>query len=383
MENIFRAAQEITEKISKEENQRNGAAGAANGGSSGGGGNGQMKIEDVFQSVSAHFVKMMQSGELQETFKKFQDPTVQQQQHPTEKSSIPESIQPPRVKHHTPKKQITDDLNYTMNVKLKDLYIGKKKNISYVRKSFRKTGETNQYETFEEKKKMLIQIPPGTKNGEQIIFKGESDRMLGYEAGDVIITIQEEDDDMFERDNDNLFILMDISFSEVFHLKRTFTHIDGSKYTLETAPNDVLFKHNCIRKIPGLGFPIKNTPNRGNLYIRFNVVFPEQIKPEHLKSLCDIIPPLEPFDDKEEHPPYVLEHLKQQELDTLYDENDDFNSEDSDIESASASGSDDEEEDEEEEEEEDEEEEDDDEVDEDEVEKDDKNKLKDKNKAKK
>ena len=306
MENIFRAAQEITEKISKDEK------------------NGAMKIEDVFQTVQAHFVQMMQSGELQETFKTFQDPS---------KAAPASSSVPVQTDTKTPtavqKKQITEDLNYTMNVKLKDLYMGKKKNISYVRKSFRKTGETNQYETFEEKKKMLIQIPPGTKNGEQIIFKGESDRMLGYESGDVIITIQEEDDDVFERDNDNLFILMDISFSEVFHLKRTFTHIDGTKYTIETEPTDVLFKHNCIRKVPNLGFPIKNTPNRGNLYIRFNVVFPEKIEPKHLKSLCEIIPPLEPFDDKEVNPPYVLEQLKQQELDTLYDENDDFNSDDS------------------------------------------------------
>jgi DnaJ-class molecular chaperone len=317
MENLFEAAQQITEQISSEEraNLQN-----------------MNNVEDVFQTVTRHFMKMMQNGQLDETFKKFQDPTTVPAASSSTTTTTTTTIQ--KSKGDTDG-DTTDNLYYTMNVKLEQLYKGRKKQVTLTRESYRKDTDTNQYETFKEKKQLVIQIPPGSKNGEQIILPGESDRKRGCNPGDVIITIQEEEDELFEREDDNLFIVMDISFSEAFRLNRTFKHIDGKYYKIVSQPGDVLFKNNSMRKIKNLGMPMKNTNARGNLYIRFNIIFPDKIKDTDLDLLCKIIPPVPITIDEtkvEIEKSIEIERLKQQEISQLYDENDDFYS-DSDVDS--------------------------------------------------
>ena len=229
----------------------------------------------------------------------------------------------------------TKHIHHTMNVKLKYLYQGKQKKIKYLRKTFQFNEKDKKNEISEEYNTIIIPIAPGSRSGDKITFTGEADRKPGYLPGDVIITLIEEDDETFERTGDNLLLLKNISLSEIYHIEQTITHLDNRKIKIQLNPEDVLTDPNmvgAIRKITGEGMPIKDTNEKGDLYIRFIVNFPEKLSTEDIKTLKSIIPPFgttvckaEGSDEegtKEIPPDYtcVLEKLSQEDMDMLFGE---------------------------------------------------------------
>ena len=229
----------------------------------------------------------------------------------------------------------TKHIHHTMNVKLKYLYQGKQKKIKYLRKTFQFNEKDKKNEISEEYNTIIIPIAPGSRSGDKITFTGEADRKPGYLPGDVIITLIEEDDETFERTGDNLLLLKNISLSEIYHIEQTITHLDNRKIKIQLNPEDVLTDPNmvgAIRKITGEGMPIKDTNEKGDLYIRFIVNFPEKLSTEDIKTLKSIIPPFgttvckaEGSDEegtKEISPDYtcVLEKLSQEDMDMLFGE---------------------------------------------------------------
>ncbi len=229
----------------------------------------------------------------------------------------------------------TKHIHHTMNVKLKYLYQGKQKKIKYLRKTFQFNEKDKKNEISEEYNTIIIPIAPGSRSGDKITFTGEADRKPGYLPGDVIITLIEEDDETFERTGDNLLLLKNISLSEIYHIEQTITHLDNRKIKIQLNPEDVLTDPNmvgAIRKITGEGMPIKDTNEKGDLYIRFIVNFPEKLSTEDIKTLKSIIPPIgttvckaEGSDEegpKETPPDYtcVLEKLSQEDMDMLFGE---------------------------------------------------------------
>jgi len=229
----------------------------------------------------------------------------------------------------------TKHIHHTMNVKLKYLYQGKQKKIKYLRKTFQFNEKDKKNEISEEYNTIIIPIAPGSRSGDKITFTGEADRKPGYLPGDVIITLIEEDDETFERTGDNLLLLKNISLSEIYHIEQTITHLDNRKIKIQLNPEDVLTDPNmvgAIRKITGEGMPIKDTNEKGDLYIRFIINFPEKFSTEDIKTLKSIIPPfgttvckVEGSDEegtKEISPDYtcVLEKLSQEDMDMLFGE---------------------------------------------------------------
>lgn len=194
----------------------------------------------------------------------------------------------------------TKDLNYTLNIKLKDLYKGKKKKITFSRKNFKKNPETDRYEIFEEKQKIIIPIKPGLKHGHEFRFEGQADNSPGHTPGDVIITLSEDDDDVYERGNNDLFMIKCISFSDVYEYEHVFTHLNGQTYRIKSNEKDILMKHNCIRKVSNLGMPIVDTDKFGDLFIRFSPIFPEEMSKESIKLLKTIIPAHEKLPTEED-----------------------------------------------------------------------------------
>lgn len=321
MDQIFKAAEEINKKIPEDKKQN-------------------ANPQEIFGLVSQHMMTMLQNGDLQESMSFLQQsmgsmgatpggptqqaPTLTNEFVPKKKSKVSfndpdadvddDSKDPQQDRQEIesvndsdyddddiqPK---TNDLHYTMNVKLSDLYLGKKKKIAFKRTAYQK--KDGKYETFQEKKKVVIPIIPGTKHGEQITFKGESDRKPGHIPGDVIITISEEPDETFIRDNNNLLIIKDISLSDNYLLEHTITHLDGRKIKICSKEGDVIVssttnddseedetenKANGIRKITGEGMPIKNSNEKGDLYIRFNLKLPQKLSNEEISKLKEIIP---------------------------------------------------------------------------------------------
>jgi DnaJ-class molecular chaperone len=237
----------------------------------------------------------------------------------------------------------SEDLHYNLNVKLEDLYRGKEKKLSYKRKRFEVVKDSKGRRTHklvEEKKKIVINILPGTVDGHKIYFRGEADHFPGKEAGDVIITICEEEHETFDREGDNLVVLKNISISEIYSLEYSFTHMDGREVVVKSVDNDVLHTFDGVRKIVGEGMPIfdetnPDTPVHGDLFVRFNLVLPEKLTTEQIEILKQINHPINKNTSDSTDNVKFLEQVTEEDIskldhDSEYSEDDDEEEDDDD-----------------------------------------------------
>lgn len=96
------------------------------------------------------------------------------------------------------------------------------------------------------------------------------------ETGDLIVVLQVEDHDVFTRNHDDLFITHTINITEALcGFKLVIQHLDGRSLVLNSPAGDIL-SPGTIRAIKKEGMPIhKNPYEKGNLYVKFDVKFPE------------------------------------------------------------------------------------------------------------
>ncbi|XP_056138632.1 dnaJ homolog subfamily A member 1 isoform X2 [Lampris incognitus] len=159
----------------------------------------------------------------------------------------------------------------------------------------------------ERKKKILeVHIDKGMKDGQKITFHGEGDQEPGLEPGDVIIVLDQKEHDVFQRQDDNLIMKMDIKLVDALcGFKMTIHTLDNRTLVISSLPGEVV-KHSDIKCVSNEGMPIyKNPCEKGQLFVQFQVEFPEKHwLPEHLMyQLERLLPPREDVmisDDMEE-----------------------------------------------------------------------------------
>jgi DnaJ-class molecular chaperone len=183
----------------------------------------------------------------------------------------------------------TNDMSFTLTVKLEELYTGTRKKLAIRRQ---KIGSDRSY--FEEKKKLAIKIEPGMMEDNVIRFNHLSDEKIGYETGDVVVTLDVEEHPYFMRDGNNLLIEKEISLSEAYNPVVYVEHLNGKtlKITGE-ALNVFSDEDTMLKKVPGCGMPILGEKNSfGDLFIRFKCVNKTKITPEIIDVLTKVFPPL-------------------------------------------------------------------------------------------
>ncbi|KAM4573730.1 dnaJ homolog subfamily A member 4-like [Odontesthes bonariensis] len=149
----------------------------------------------------------------------------------------------------------------------------------------------------ERKKKILeVHIEKGMKDGQKITFHGEGDQEPGLEPGDVITVLDQKDHPVFQRQDENLIMKMELKLAEALcGFKKTVQTLDDRTLIISSQPGEVI-KHNDMKCVQNEGMPIYKDPyERGQLIIQFQVEFPEkQWLPEHLMfQLERLLPPRE------------------------------------------------------------------------------------------
>jgi len=181
----------------------------------------------------------------------------------------------------------TRDICFDLNVDLEDFYTGKKKKLNVKRK--RMIEVDGKQTVIEEKKKIIIPIEKGMKDEQQIRFEGEADQLPGYKAGDIIITLIENEHPIFQRDNDNLIIIKNINLYQNYDFTFDIKHLDNMVYRLNNTSLEALHTNDSIRKISGLGMPsYKSSNSYGDLFIRFDLVIPKTLSVQNLEQLKNI-----------------------------------------------------------------------------------------------
>lgn len=303
---------------------------------------------DMLKLMSSQVMQMMQSGDfnnsIQMITEEMQKPDVDLMKVFSKSmsnfSNLRENIKepfdkPPRVEEIVDA-DVTDDsdikphttnLNYTINVPLKELYTGVDKHVKIVRTNYKK-GKDGKIEKFEEKKRLLIPIEKGSQDGDELVFKGESNRLPNHIPGDIIITLNTEPDKLFERRGDNLFIFKNLSVTENYSLSQEIVHLDGRILNIQQSKKDTSIVHsfNGTRKITGGGMPIKGTDKFGDLFIRFNLVLPEKLEPEKILLLSQVFEREKTSND--ESIQTFIEEITENDLDAFVEDLDEYSDSD-------------------------------------------------------
>jgi DnaJ-class molecular chaperone len=201
--------------------------------------------------------------------------------------------------------------------------------------------ECPQGQTQTEKIDLTLDISKGMRPGERITFEGVADEKPGYSAGDLNFVIFESENDLFHRDGDQLYKTMEIPLVDAlvsryviscsyllewlylvfdavsWHMnplhvhcsthsyltllknvvfaplnlfqtgfKVELTHLDGHKFTVNV---DGVTECDHVMRVPGKGMPRRSGRGFGDLYLTFEVDFPDELRQDQKDAIKKIL----------------------------------------------------------------------------------------------
>lgn len=184
-----------------------------------------------------------------------------------------------------------------------------------------------------ERKVLEVYVDKGMVNGQKITFTGEANANPGLVAGDVVVILKQEEHELFTRKENNLIFEKSITLADAlcgldFHVKQ----LDGRILHVSSPPGSVITP-GLVKSIPNEGMPTwRNPMDRGYLFVKFSVKFPEFIGPGEVAMLEKVLGartplPAVPKNAEIEEVPLVdfdQEHIRQAHSNgTAYDEDED------------------------------------------------------------
>lgn len=152
----------------------------------------------------------------------------------------------------------------------------------------KKCKECNGKKTKQVISELLVNIKPGTCNSDGFKYKNEagiSNNSKQY--ADLIIFVSEKKHDKFRRNGNNLTMTFDITLKEsLCGFTKEITHLDDRLITIESGN---VLKPGSSKIIKGEGMPNRNSTEKGDLIIEFNIIFPDTISNITRKKLLDIL----------------------------------------------------------------------------------------------
>ncbi|CCW70449.1 unnamed protein product [Phytomonas sp. Hart1] len=143
-------------------------------------------------------------------------------------------------------------------------------------------------QTIKDKKIFEVVVQRGMHRGDSVTFRGEGDQIPDVRlAGDIIIIFEQKPHASFVRKGNHLFIERSISLSEALTgFSFNITHLDNRKLTVQSPESAVVDPAN-LYSIYREGMPVPNTGGveKGDLVIKFNVVFPKTMDPGLIQNL--------------------------------------------------------------------------------------------------
>jgi DnaJ family protein A protein 2 len=124
-------------------------------------------------------------------------------------------------------------------------------------------------------KTLLVEIKPGSMNGDRFVFPKEANESIGSAAGDLVVVLDCLENPLFTRSGCHLHYRKTISVLEsLVGFTFQLTSLDGNITSVHSATGEV-YPNGCQRVIFSAGFPDLAQPGTyGNLYIHFTVEWP-------------------------------------------------------------------------------------------------------------
>lgn len=148
--------------------------------------------------------------------------------------------------------------------------------------------------TLKKKKSFEVHVDRGMQDGQKITFRGESNQEPGVETGDLIVVLQQIPHEVFTRNHDDLFMSYTMNLTEsLCGFKTVIKHLDGRNLVLNQKSGEFL-SPGTVRAIEKEGMPIyKNPFEKGNLYIKLDVKFPDNgsLEESVISKIEALLPP--------------------------------------------------------------------------------------------
>lgn len=156
-------------------------------------------------------------------------------------------------------------------------------------------GACNGRKVSSEKKVHEIHVEAGMRNGHKIRLTGEADQAPGCQAGDIIVTIVEKEHSFFKRNDRDLHCRVSIDLiTALVGGKVSIKHLDDRVLQATLLPGQII-RPDDTRILRNEGMPTHRQPfNRGDLFVRFDIIFPEgdkwPLSAEKIAQLESLLP---------------------------------------------------------------------------------------------
>lgn len=169
--------------------------------------------------------------------------------------------------------QKPEQLHHTLSIPLESIYSGTVKKVRITKKILDASGQHLSIS-----KDLEINVKPGWKDGTKITFEKEGDEVQPGVAQDVVFEIKAKPHDKFTRDNDDLIFTHDVDLVDAIEGSFTFTLTTLDNRELQVIETN--FSPNRVKIMSGEGMPNNKKRTRGDLRIKYNIIFPELSKSE-------------------------------------------------------------------------------------------------------
>lgn len=136
---------------------------------------------------------------------------------------------------------------------------------------------------------LTIDLARGMQPGEPITFEGVADEKPGMNPGDLnfIIVQQQEMGSIYHREGDHLYVTVVIPLVDALTgLSHEFEHLDGHKFKVDVSG---VTECDHVMRVTGKGMPRRGGRGFGDLFITFEVDFPDSLTDAQKDSIRKIL----------------------------------------------------------------------------------------------
>ena len=142
-------------------------------------------------------------------------------------------------------------------------------------------------QTVTESRDLHIEVTPGLRAKERITFEGVTDEQPGFEPGDLHFVLVEESHPIYHRDRDDLYKTMEIPLVDALTgFSVTLKHLDDKEFVVNV---DTVTDCDHVMRVPGKGMPRRNGRGHGDLFLTFEVDFPDELTKEQKAAIREIL----------------------------------------------------------------------------------------------
>lgn len=138
-----------------------------------------------------------------------------------------------------------------------------------------------------EKINLTVDVTKGMRDGERISFEGVTDEKPGFLPGDLHFIIKETVHPKYHRQGDSLYMRQEIPLVDsLTGFTLDIEHVDGHHFSVVV---DGVTECDYVMRVPGKGMPRRSGRGMGDLFVTFEVDFPDSLTQEQKSAIRKIM----------------------------------------------------------------------------------------------